>query len=118
MTTSDEQIKMALDDLGLSDSDDMVAQLREFVGALKIYQRREKVHQGNWKRFGWKDSIHHMKSKFSRLNQHRLMASVHGEEAFTGDLDDAYDLMNYTVFFVRNVVGGNYGEVAFHEGTD
>src|SRR3989304_10094615 len=90
-----EQLRYHLDLLGLDhETAEHVAVLLE---AVALYEEREKKYRGLWKEYGVADSHHHIVSKTSRLRM-----------AYTGqaDIDDALDLINYTVFLVRNFRAG------------
>lgn len=75
-----------------------------FLQCLKIRAERQVKYGENWKKFGWNDSLFHMRSKLSRLFEMFWRGSEGGEEA---DLDDAYDEINYATFFIMNVQDDN-----------
>lgn len=72
-----------------------------FGHCASIFVARNRQRGNNFKHFGWRDSLHHMRSKLSRILQ---MFTTEGRER---DLDDAYDEINYTAFFIMNVEDGN-----------
>lgn len=92
----------ALEALDLPASETNIEQAMELLTALTIFDQRNTGHYDDlWKDFGWEDSLVHMRSKVSRATK------LFREDSAEKDLDDAYDLMNYTAFFSRNVKDGN-----------
>jgi hypothetical protein len=78
---------------------DYQPQLEIMVEALKIRAQREGVYKGLWRKFGYTDSLFHMRSKMERLMIQFWDGT--GHSAYLGeDLDNALDLLNYTTFFV------------------
>jgi hypothetical protein len=68
----------------------------------KFYERNAK-RVDLWKQFGWEDSALHLRSKAARI----ALALDKGLDIDPEELlDDAIDIINYAVFFVRNVRGG------------
>jgi len=65
--------------------------------AVALYEEREKKYKGLWKEGGVADSLRHITSKSAR---------VHAIGEGRTDLDDALDLINYTVFLIRNFRAG------------
>jgi hypothetical protein len=63
-------------------------QLSYFFEAFEIYLERNAKYKDLWAQYGIEDVMLHVRSKFSRLER-------------TGDIDDALDLLNYTVFWIR-----------------
>lgn len=63
-----------------------------FVEALEIYAERNAKYKSGWKKAGWRTHLNMMKHKVGRL----LNSYEGGEDG----LDDAIDLLNFTVFFV------------------
>jgi len=78
--------------------------------ALITAHSRGKLHgRGLWKRHGWKGSVMQVMSKTARLQRH-FWEDIVDRQTTPDDLDDAYDLINYAVFFILNVQGKNeYG---------
>lgn len=86
------------------------AQLEILVEALNKFQERNAKYQDLWKEGGWGDSAHHVRHKAARVamclrgskNEDGHYSS--GDPVHLVDLEeDAIDLINYSVFFVRNV---------------
>lgn len=76
----------------------IVEQARVFAKCLAINAERNMRYKDLWTDYGWKGSLLHVGSKAARLR--RIFwdrADVREDE----DHDDAYDLINYTAFFVR-----------------
>lgn len=80
-------------ELSGSDIDHMVVLFEAF----EVMRERNSKYADLWMEYGARDSYEHMKSKFLRSN----LAFTYPE-----DLDDAIDLINYTVFFIRNIRAG------------
>lgn len=81
--------------------------LIEFLRAFDIYVERNSKRDSLWRKFGWRDSLMHMRSKMERVF---VMLRSGRPEEFTGtvdDMDDLYDLLNYTVFCIRNLKDNN-----------
>jgi hypothetical protein len=75
--------------------------------ALKKYADRDALYDGAWKEAGYLDSLHHIRSKATRI----LKLSERAIDQ--ADLvDDALDLINYTAFFIANVRAGRQGSAA------
>lgn len=76
-------------------TDNHLEQLEVFMEAFELFMVRDQHHKSLWKEYGASDTAHHCKSKAMRLN---VEPAEH--------LDDAYDLINYAAFTVRNVKEG------------
>ncbi len=87
--------------MGLTPSQTNVDQVKVFWEAMNIFEQRNNLYEDGWRTYGWRDSIHHMRSKLGRL------LKMFGDDMPEKNLDDAHDLLNYTAFFVRNVRSGN-----------
>lgn len=96
----DASLAGALGELGLPVTEDMAEQLSFFVEAMKIYEKRGRKYGDAWKKYGANDCLFHMRSKLARIQ-----AVI--ERGNDGDLDDGIDLLNYTVFAMRNSLDGN-----------
>lgn len=91
-----------LTDLGLPVDDKMVEQAMIFARCLELYHDRDSRYTGLWKVRGWLGSLFQMDHKMARL-----MRIFWENEATDEDPDDAYDLINYSAFFLRNHAAGN-----------
>lgn len=78
-------------------------QLMVYLDAFRVFIEREAKYHSLWKEYGAKDTAHHVKSKGLRL---KTQVEADGLEA---DYDDAFDLINYAAFTVRNIRGGRLG---------
>jgi hypothetical protein len=78
------------------------AQGEVLIEALEIFLERNAKRADLWKQFGWQDSALHLRSKALRI----ALALEKDLDIDPEDvLDDAIDIINYAVFFVRNVRG-------------
>jgi hypothetical protein len=72
--------------------------------ALLVYGARNRKYQDLWKKYGAKDQLLHIRSKFLRMKQ-GLETQATDEEI----VEDALDLINYAAMVIRNVEDGNRG---------
>lgn len=79
-----------------------VAQLGVMLRALEMFHRREEKYNGLWRKDGAIDSAFHAKHKATRVWSRALDMVAGADE----DVEDAIDLINYAVFFIRNVGDG------------
>jgi len=86
---------------GLEDTDTNRQQLAIFLDAMHIFQERNAKYGDLWKEYGWRGNLLHVQSKAARVRK----VWWDGKDPFghNEDCDDAYDLINYTAFFIRNV---------------
>lgn len=116
----DTQLRAAAEALQLPTDGDSLDQLAVFVRAMDIFVDRRKEYGKLWKVDGWRGSIFHVRHKFRRMWKMFWLGEggsqidvttleddfrnhVQGEPR----LDDAFDLLNYDAFFIRNVQDGN-----------
>lgn len=105
MQPEEEIARHALAMIGVPLSDTNVEHFQVLWAAMNLFDNRNSRYRDNWRRYGWRDSLHHCRSKLSR------MFSLFGSDDPNKDLDDALDLINYAAFFIRNVKDGNeHGE--------
>lgn len=85
-------------------------QTEVFAVALDIHDQRSKKYGDLWKKYGALGNIFHMASKQSRLMTSfwHGKADLNDPKIVSDALDDAYDLLNYTAFFIRCVEDGNF----------
>ena len=93
------QYTCALKCLDIEDTLDTMAQLRVFTHAMHIYVQREEKRGGIWKEFDPEDKLMHLRDKLRRMEY----SWEHFSDGATLDLDDAYDLLNYAAFYIRQV---------------
>lgn len=100
--------KIIRDFLGIydieADEEEVVAHLEVFLEALRIFQSR-KIYGDAWRRHGALSNLLSVARKTDRLMQ----VYWHGDGGMTHKegMDDAYDLINYAIFFIRNKEDGN-----------
>lgn len=97
-----EAAKMALDamDPDAEHSHTDIEQAAVLMEALMIFRERNAKRADLWREFGWEDSTLHIRSKAMRLG---LLLNQEIDVEPVELLDDALDLINVSVFFVRNV---------------
>lgn len=108
------EIDAILKAAGLEISETNREQMAVFLDAMTIFQERNARYGDLWKEYGWRGNLLHVQSKAARVRRvwwdgHRIQVPDLGTavDHLQSDLDDAYDLLNYTVFFIRNVEDGN-----------
>lgn len=85
-------------------------QMEIFLKAWSIYADRQEEHGDQvWKESGWRGMLVDMRKKLDRLwfrywSQDHELSPI---EDYDKALDSAYDLLNFTVFFIRQVEAGN-----------
>lgn len=77
--------------LGLPVTETNLMQLRVFGEAMRVFHSRDPKYGGLWQDYPAADHLAHMRSKLGRSE-----ANIDPD-----DMDDAIDLLNYTVFYVR-----------------
>jgi len=87
-------------------AEDVSDQFRVLMEALAKYAEREKQYGSMWKRYGCRDAADHCRSKAGRLDMAIYRMLKGGEDVNDGDIDDAIDLINYAVFFIRHAREG------------
>jgi len=84
-------------DLSATDAE----QLSELIRCFELFRERNERYQDLWKQGGIEDSIHHIRSKSARV----IWASTHLSLAQQVEaIDDPQDLVNYSVFYMRNLL--------------
>lgn len=71
--------------------------------AFKLMLDREESHKALWKKYGVKDNMLHVRSKKERMEVRLEDGDVEGF------CQEALDLINYTVFSIRNARAGRMG---------
>jgi len=82
-------------------------QMNVFLKAMLIYYERQDEHGDVvWQESGWNGMLVDMRKKLDRL-----WFRYFGSKPISGDrekaLDSAYDLLNFTAFFIRQVEADN-----------
>lgn len=82
-------------------------QLNVFLKAVQIYGSRTGSYGQVWRQYGALSNLVSVARKVDRL-MHSWWHAVSGIPALHKDnLDDAFDLLNYAAFFIRNATSGN-----------
>lgn len=82
----------------------MITHLSVLLEALQIHETR-KSYGDIWRKYGALSNLLSVARKADRLMQ--IFWHGTGELTHKDSVDDAYDLINYAVFFIRNVTDGN-----------
>jgi hypothetical protein len=93
-----------LEALGIEPTSEALTQLNVLVEALLIHNSR-KIYGTVWQRYGWLSNLLSIARKADRLMQTFWFGP--GSLDHKPSTDDAYDLINYAVFFIRNVEADN-----------
>jgi hypothetical protein len=83
---------------GLNDKEQIVV----FVEAYNLYKQRNLRHEDVWKESGWIGMLVDMRKKMDRTWNDFINVGS-DEDASKMDLDSALDLLNFTVFFIRQI---------------
>lgn len=84
----------------MADKADIDAHVAVLERIMELYVERDELHDALWKEYGAADNILHVRSKFLR------MESLAKRGRFENALIEAEDLINYALFFIRNVQEG------------
>jgi hypothetical protein len=87
---------------GYETSETNIKQFGVLMDAFEIFLERNKDRQDLWREAGWEDSALHVKSKGMRVGQAAILDSLRVNPGVR--LDDAYDVINYAAFFIRNIL--------------
>lgn len=107
-----------LRELNIEESADNIAQFMVFLGALKVYNDRTTAYGQVWKQYGALSNLLSVARKVDRMmalwwHKAEEVLDEHGKVKpllHKDNLDDAVDLLNYCVFFIRNASASNlYG---------
>ena len=82
------------------------------VEAMQIFRERNDKYGDLWKEGGAADSAFHLKSKSMRaviLLSKQAQRGGHNPEELEAQVDTGLDLVNYALFYVRNVRAGRVG---------
>lgn len=102
----DTAVALLLDAIGVPDTETNRAQLQIMLIALQVFSERDPKYHDLWKRRGWLGSLMHIDSKAARLME-TFWKGTPGRMPMPDDVDDAIDLINYAVFFIRNLQANN-----------
>lgn len=97
-------IRPLLEQSGIRCNPDTVKQLMLMLHALKLYDERSQSYGAVWRNHGAKANLQRAAAKLDRL----MEVFWHGRKApAKGQTDDAYDAINYLLFFLRLEEEGN-----------
>lgn len=93
-----------LQDNGINPSPENCDQLKVFLEALEIYDSRTSAYGQVWKQYGALSNLLSVARKTDRLMEYwwHDQDMVEVPLLHKDSLDDAIDLINYTIFFIRN----------------
>lgn len=103
MTGAD--LDVILDQLRVEKTTTNVHQLNVLLGAFEKFVQRNERYKDVWRESGWKGSLFDMRKKLTRI--WRVFWRSEPEQQIDLECDDAYDLINFTAFFIRNVKDDN-----------
>lgn len=95
----EETIRRFIADMGHEATDTNIKQVKTYMDAFDLFIERNAKYQDLWREYGWEDTLMHVRSKMQRM-QLATKDNVEPGEV----LDDAFDLINYGAFFIRNVL--------------
>lgn len=92
---------------GIEESDENIEQLAVFLTALKLFDDRNRTYNNIWETYGALSNLLRAATKVDREMEiwwHSAAPDCLGHKEA---LDDAFDALNYIVFFIRCVRAGN-----------
>lgn len=101
----DSILSRALELLEFEDTPTNRDQLMVFIRSMRLFEERNKKYGDLWKEYGWRGNLLHVQSKAARVR--KVWWDQATQPPGDQDLDDAFDLINYAAFFIRNVEEGN-----------
>jgi hypothetical protein len=87
-------------------TDSTIEQLKIFIDCLRLHAERDKLYGAAWKKHGALANLLRMSTKLERLLNMFWIANGRNDLPVSADLDDAFDLINYTAFFLRQAKKG------------
>jgi len=87
--------------VGVTPEESTIEQMGVMVEAIKLFEERNARYNDLWKRDGWLGNVFQLTHKASRIRRLFFDKASRGEAAATPDPDDAFDLINYAIFFIR-----------------
>ncbi len=107
-----KELDEIFDHLQIDKNDNNRMHFAYLMKALKIHNERARGYGSSWKDLGGLSNLLQMIGKTNRLKKLWWTSGGTVPEGFLGDpLDDAIDIINYSIFFVRCVEEGNlYGQ--------
>lgn len=97
--------------LGIEPTETTRAQLAVMAQAVQLFAERDTKYGGVWQQYGALSNLVRSATKVDRLMNVWWHGNVDGSPALHKDsLDDAFDMINYMIFFIRCAREGNvYG---------
>lgn len=99
--------KILFTSIGLPYDKNIQQQFDLFMRAMRIFIEREESRGSLWAKYDEDDALSNMRTKFRRIEHY-----VESHQRFSSDsrphaelMDDALDLLNYTAFLLRHVLG-------------
>lgn len=95
-----------LEQFGIQPNEDNARQLLVFLNAVELYDERSRSYGQVWRNYGALSNLLSVARKADRLmkvwwhDRHDEDAAPH--DFHKDELDDAWDLLNYAAFFIRN----------------
>lgn len=99
---TEPQYKKFLETAGVQPTEENIQHLEVFMEALKVYDSRSAVYGMLWQQYGALSNLLNMARKTDRLMEEWWHKDGAPPVMHKDALDDAVDLLNYTVFFMRN----------------
>lgn len=101
-----DDIEEALRALSITVNDESVFQMHVMAQALRTHESRSGSYKTAWKRLGALNNLARMSTKCERLLERHWYGNP--PKDLDIDLDDAFDLINYCVFFIRQAELGEW----------
>lgn len=104
MATKEQEEAMSnlLVAFGIGNTEEAHRQLEVMVDAVRVYDERSSVYGQLWKQYGALSNLLSAARKTDRLMAEWWFTDGAPPAMHKDALDDAVDLLNYTVFFMRN----------------
>ena len=80
-------------------------QMAVFLDCMNLFQERNSKYGDMWKEYVWRGNMLNVQSKAARVR--KVWWDSKDPYGNNMDCDDAYDLINYAAFFIRNVGADN-----------
>lgn len=92
---------------GIEQNDENIEQLAVFLTALKLFDERNRTYRNIWETYGALSNLLRAATKVDREMEIWWHSSSLDCLGHKEALDDAFDALNYIVFFIRCVRNGN-----------
>lgn len=95
-----------LDVLELDTRETNIEQMMVYLEAMSLFIQRNALYGDLWREYGPEDSLLHMRSKLARAEVTHGRSKGDDADISEAELvDSPLDLINYSVFYIRNVRG-------------